>query len=93
MAARMYGNTAAAAIEMALHDLVGRATGRPAYALLGGKQGRMPILGVIGTGELASDLREAERQKAEGTFKIKVGIDKPLVDSERTRRVCAVLGS
>src|SRR5262245_66502655 len=26
-------------------------------------------------------------------FKIKVGIDKPLVDSERTRRVCAVLGT
>jgi L-alanine-DL-glutamate epimerase-like enolase superfamily enzyme len=97
MAARMYGNTAAkAAIEMALHDLVGRATGQPAYALLGGKQrSRMPILGVIGTGELASDLREAERQKAAGytAFKIKVGIDKPLVDSERTRRVCAVLGS
>src|SRR5215475_10403280 len=85
-----------AAIEMALHDLVGRATGQPAYALLGGKQrSRMPILGVIGTGELASDLREAERQKAEGytAFKIKVGIDKPLVDSERTRRVCAVLGA
>src|SRR5262245_53208526 len=86
MAARMYGNTAAkAAIEMALHDLVGRATGQPVYALLGGKQrSRMPILGVIGTGELASDLREAERQKAEGytAFKIKVGIDRPLSDSD-----------
>jgi L-alanine-DL-glutamate epimerase-like enolase superfamily enzyme len=97
MAARMYGNSAAkAAIEMALHDLVGRATGQPAYALLGGKQrSRMAILGVIGTGELASDLREAERKKAEGytAFKIKVGIDKPLVDGERTRRICAILGT
>jgi L-alanine-DL-glutamate epimerase-like enolase superfamily enzyme len=97
MAARMYGNSAAkAAIEMALHDLVGRATGQPAYALLGGKQrSRMAILGVIGTGELASDLREAERKKAEGytAFKIKVGIDKPLIDGERTRRVCAILGT
>src|SRR5262245_4584030 len=95
-AARMYGNTAAkAAIEMALHDLVGRATGQPASARLGGKQrSRMPILGVIGTGTLATDLREAERQKAEGytAFKIKVGIDKPLTDSERTRRVCSILG-
>src|SRR5713226_7705452 len=37
MSARMYGNNAAkGAIEMALHDLVGRATSRPAYALLGG---------------------------------------------------------
>jgi L-alanine-DL-glutamate epimerase-like enolase superfamily enzyme len=96
MAARMYANNAAkAAIEMALHDLVGRATGQPAYALLGGKQrSRMPILGVIGTGTLASDLREAERKKAEGytAFKIKVGVDKPLVDGERTRRVCEILG-
>jgi len=96
MAARMYANNAAkAAIEMALHDLVGRATDRPAYALLGGKQrSRMAILGVISTGELASDLRDAETKKAEGytAFKIKVGIDKPLVDGERTRRVCALLG-
>lgn len=96
MATRMYANNAAkAAIEMALHDLVGRATGQPAYALLGGKQrSRMAILGVISTGELASDLREAERKKADGysAFKIKVGIDKPLVDAERTRRVCEILG-
>jgi muconate cycloisomerase len=93
---RMYANTSAkAAIEMALHDLMGRATGQPAYALLGGKQrSRMPILGVISTGELASDLREAESKKAQGyaAFKIKVGIDKPLIDAERTRRICGVIG-
>jgi muconate cycloisomerase len=97
MAHRMYGNTGAkAAIEIALHDLVGRATGQPAYALLGGKQReRMAILGVIGTGELASDLRDAEAKKAAGftAFKIKVGIDKPLIDAERTRRICGVLGA
>ncbi len=97
MRERMYANTSAkAAIEMALHDIVGRATGAPAHALLGGKQrSRMPILGVIGTGELASDLREAESKKAQGyiAFKIKVGIDKPLTDAERTRRICALLGS
>src|SRR5262245_45076990 len=85
MSQRMYGNTAAkGAIEMAMHDVVGRATNRPAYALLGGKQrSRMPILGVISTGELASDLREAEKKKAEGyaAFKIKVGIDRPLIDA------------
>lgn len=96
MATRMYANQAAkAAIEMALHDLVGRATGRPAHALLGGKQrSRMAILGVISTGELASDLREAERKRADGysAFKIKVGIDRPLIDGERTRRVCEILG-
>jgi len=97
MAGRMYGNSAAkAAIEMAIHDLVGRATDQPAYALLGGKQrSRMAILGVISTGELTSDLREAQKKKAEGyaAFKIKVGIEAPLTDAERTRRVCALLGS
>src|SRR6266567_1301138 len=51
MAARMYANNGAkAAIEIALHDLVGRATNRPAYALIGGKQrSRMAVLGVIGS--------------------------------------------
>jgi muconate cycloisomerase len=97
MSNRMYGNSAAkAAIEMAIHDLVGRATDQPAYALLGGKQrSRMAILGVISTGELTSDLREAEKKKAEGyaAFKIKVGIGQPLTDAERTRRVCALLGA
>ena len=92
----MYANNAAkAAIEMALHDLVGRSTGRPAHALLGEKRrSRMAILGVIGTGELASDLREAAGKKAQGyaAFKVKVGIDKPLIDAERTRRVCGVVG-
>lgn len=97
MAGRMYGNNAAkAAIEMALHDLVGRATGKPAYALLGGKQRtRIALLGVISNGELAGDLRDAGIKKAEGyqAFKIKVGIDKPLIDAERTRQVCALLGN
>ena len=53
MAARLYGNTGAkAAIEIALHDLVGRATGRPVHALLGGRQrSRMPVLAVIGTSD------------------------------------------
>ena len=61
MDGRMYGNHAAkAAIEIALHDLVGRATGRPVHALLGGKKrSRMPVLGVISNGEIAADLREA----------------------------------
>jgi L-alanine-DL-glutamate epimerase-like enolase superfamily enzyme len=96
MAARMYANNGAkAAIEIALHDLVGRASSRPVYALLGGKQrSRMAVLGVIGTGELNSDLREAEKKKADGyvAFKIKVGIDAPGVDGERTRRLCRILG-
>jgi muconate cycloisomerase len=96
MNGRMYGNSGAkAALEIALHDLVGRATGRPAHALLGEKRrDRVALLGILGNGELAADLRDAETKRSEGfrAFKIKVGIDKPLVDGERTRRICERLG-
>jgi L-alanine-DL-glutamate epimerase-like enolase superfamily enzyme len=96
MRGRMYGNHGAkAAIEMALHDLLGRATGKPAHALIGGKRrSRIALLGILSNGELDADLRDAARMKAEGyqAFKIKVGIDKPLIDAERTRRVCQALG-
>src|SRR5215831_10224464 len=96
MRSRMYGNHGAkAAIEMALHDLLGRATGRPAHALIGGKRrSRIALLGILSNGELDADLRDAARMKAEGyrAFKIKVGIDKPLTDAERSCRVCQALG-
>src|SRR5512141_3331875 len=53
MDGRMYGNHGAkAAIEIALHDLAGRATGKPAHALLGEKRrSRMPLLAVVGSGD------------------------------------------
>jgi len=96
MSGRLYGNNGAkAGIEIGLHDVVGRATHKPAYALFGGKQrSRMSVLAVLGTGGLSCDLREAEKKKTEGfvAFKIKVGVDKPLIDGERTRRICGVLG-
>ena len=49
----MYGNHGAkAAIEIALHDLTGRATGKPVHALLGGKKAAVcHCLGVIGGGD------------------------------------------
>ena len=96
MDGRMYGNHGAkAAIEIALHDLTGRAAGQPVHALLGGrKRSRMPLLGVVGGGDQDGDLRDAEKKKAEGftAYKIKVGIDTPANDAARTRAICAVLG-
>ena len=95
MDARMYGNSAAkAAIEIALHDLVGRATGRPLYALFGAKErSRMPVLAVIGSADAAADLREAQERWAAGyrAFKIKVGLATPEADAARTRGVCRTL--
>jgi len=97
MDGRMYGNHGAkAAIEIALHDLVGRATRQPAHALLGDRRrSRMTILGVIGGGDLEGDLRDAGKKKGDGfaAFKIKVGVDTPARDAERTRQICAALGA
>ena len=97
MDGRMYGNHGAkAAIEIALHDLTGRASGKPVHALLGDKQrSRMPLLGVIGGGDFDSDLRDAEKKKSAGVtaYKIKVGIDTATKDADRTRAICKLLGS
>jgi len=96
MHGRMYGNhSAKAAIDIALHDLAGRAAGKPVHALLGAKiRGRLPLLGVIGGGDRDGDLRDAEKKKAEGftAYKIKVGADTPERDAERTRAICKLLG-
>jgi L-alanine-DL-glutamate epimerase-like enolase superfamily enzyme len=97
MDGRMYGNHGAkAAVEIALHDLTGRATGKPVHALLGEKKrSRMPLLGVIGGGDYAGDLHDAEKKKAAGftAYKIKVGIDTAANDAARTRDICKALGS
>jgi L-alanine-DL-glutamate epimerase-like enolase superfamily enzyme len=96
MDGRMYGNHGAkAAIEIALHDLTGRATQKPVHALIGAKKrNRMPLLGVIGGGDSDGDLRDAEKKKTTGVkaYKIKVGIDAPEKDAARTREICKVLG-
>ncbi len=95
MDASMYGNSGAkAAIEIALHDLVGRATSRPLHALFGAQQRqRMPVLAVVGSDDAAADLREAQARYAAGyrAFKIKVGLASPQADAERTRIVCSAL--
>jgi L-alanine-DL-glutamate epimerase-like enolase superfamily enzyme len=96
MHGRMYGNNGAkAAIEIALYDLAGRATAKPVHALLGEKKrGRMALLAVVGGGDFDGDLQDAGKKKAAGftAFKIKVGIDTPARDAERTRAICRLLG-
>ena len=95
MDAQMHGNSGAkAAIEIALHDLVGRATGKPLHAMLGGKRrDRIPLLAVIGSDDAAADLREAQDRRRSGyvIYKVKVGVGAPEADAARTRDVCGVL--
>lgn len=92
----MYGNNAAkAAVEMAWHDALGRAQGKPVYELLGGKRRELvPALWMLGTGDTDADVAEAVQKSAAGfvAFKIKVGVNAPQIDAERTRRICAALG-
>ncbi|MBV8793114.1 MAG: hypothetical protein JO205_07140 [Pseudolabrys sp.] len=96
MEAPLYGNNAAkAAIEIALHDLAGRASQKPAHALLGKKKrARIPLLGIIAGGDYAGDLDDAATKKADGftAFKIKVGVDTAQKDAQRTRDICKILG-
>ncbi len=96
MDGRMYGNQGAkAAIEIALHDLAGLASGKPVHALLGErKRTRMPLLTLIAGGDTDGDLADAAKKKAAGftAYKVKVGIDTPEKDAARTRAVCKLLG-
>ena len=66
MDGRMYGNHGAkAAIEIALHDLAGRAAGKPVHALLGEKKrSRLALLGR--DRQRRSRRRLARRRKEEG---------------------------
>ncbi len=95
MDSQLYGNSGAkAAIDMALHDLVGRASGRPVYALFGAKRrSRIAVLAVIGSEDPAADLREAQAHWNAGyrAFKIKVGLGSPEADAVRTMMLCQAL--
>jgi len=95
MDAQLYGNSGAkAAIDMGLHDLVGRASGRPVHALFGVKQrSRIAVLAVIGSEDAAADLREAQARWNAGyrAFKIKVGLAAPEADAVRAMMLCQAL--
>src|SRR5579872_6232767 len=91
----MFGNSGAkAAIEMASHDAVARAAGRPLYTLFGDRRrSRIPVLAVIGSTDQAADMREARERWAAGyrAFKIKVGLASPEADAARTQAICRML--
>lgn len=90
-----YNQSAKSAVEMALHDALGKALGKPVYELLGGKKrSRVPVLWLLGTGSIEGDIAEAKAKQAAGfvAFKVKVGVGDPLDDALRTRKVCEALG-
>ncbi len=90
-----YNQSAKSAVEMALHDALGKALNKPVYELLGGKKrSRVPVLWLLGTGSIDGDIAEAKAKQAAGfiAFKVKVGVGDALDDALRTRKVCEALG-
>ena len=91
------GNSGAkAAIDIALHDAIGKATGKPVHALLGGaKRDDVALLWTLAGGDTRAEVAQARSQFAAGyrAFKIKVGIATPETDAERTVAICRELGS
>lgn len=96
MDARMYANAGAkSAIEMALFDLVGKASGKPLAALLGAvRRQRMPVLWMLGSGETRADIDDARQRLQYGfqAFKIKVGVNPVAGDAERACRIRDAVG-
>ena len=89
---RLPGNHAAkAAIDIALHDAMGRAAGKPVHLLLGGaKRESMTLLWTLAGG---NEIEEALEKRRAGycAFKIKVGVASAEIDAARTVAICRAL--
>jgi muconate cycloisomerase len=96
MDGRLYGNESAkSAIEVAMYDLAGKASGVPLVEMLGGaRRQRIPVLWMLGKGEAEADIDDGQRKMQLGfkSFKIKVGVNPVAPDAERTCLIRDALG-
>jgi o-succinylbenzoate synthase len=93
-AALPHNNTAKAALDMALHDLIGKSLGVPLYRVLGGKfRARVPSAVAVGINDLKEMRREALDWVAKGyrTLKLKIGLD-PAKDEKNVQAVREAVG-
>jgi len=80
------------AVDVACHDILGKATGLPVHALLGGRQNEsMPMYRSIAQGGTAQMTERVEHYRAQGYrhFQLKVGGDV----AEDIERIRAIVGS
>jgi muconate cycloisomerase len=95
MAHDLHGNAAArSAIDIAVHDLVGRALGMSVSTLLGGTPGAtIPLMTLFGHGDPDGDLETFRARAAAGfrLFKLKLGMGPVDAEIETVRRVSAEL--
>ena len=95
----LYGNASAKSChETALMDLFAQREGVPLYKLLAGEQpaahsGRLEMLHMLASGELAQEIEEANALKLQGyrQWKIKVGTGNIENDVHRVRALCTHL--
>lgn len=94
--ARVDGAPAAkAALDIALHDLVGRALGVPVWVLLGGRsKPELRISRVVSIKDPEAMARDAAEHVANGfrTVKVKLGSDDPMLDVRRLAAVRDAVG-
>ena len=85
--------SALAAVDMALHDIVGKRAGLPLWQLIGGCRDRIPTSVTIGILPLAAAVDVARRRVAEGfrALKIKGGVSLD-EDVERVFRIREAVG-
>jgi L-alanine-DL-glutamate epimerase-like enolase superfamily enzyme len=89
-----HNSSAKAALDMALHDLLGKALGAPLYKILGGTF-RRPVLSAtaVGINDLEKMKREALDWVGRGfrTLKLKIGVE-PDKDEQRVRAIREAVG-
>jgi L-alanine-DL-glutamate epimerase-like enolase superfamily enzyme len=91
----VYRNTVAkAAIDFALHDIMGKALNVPLYKLIGGKfTDEIPLRGSVGMDTPENMAANAKRIIDAGfkAIKMKVGLE-PIVDVDRVKAIRAAIG-
>ena len=94
-AAMLEAPFAKAAIDVAAHDLLGRALGVPVYQLLGGRvRDQIPMVWAIGGGKPEANVQEALERVEEGygTLHVKLGAYSPEEDVARIKAVREAVG-
>jgi muconate cycloisomerase len=92
---RPRASTAIGAIDIAVHDLVGRALGVPVHQLLGGAvRDRVPALTLVGSGNPSADAEKLAERHESGFrwFKIKLGMAPADVELSTLAKAAELVG-
>lgn len=87
--------TAIGAIDIALHDIAGKALGVPVHQLLGGLFRKViPCLVMIGSGDPPADADAMAKRQADGYrwFKVKLGLTDHALEAATMQSICAAAG-